>query len=93
MEFEWDAAKAKAVREKHGILFEDVTEIFEGDFLGLPSRYQGEDRRLAIGELKGRIVVVIYTQRGSALRFITARRARRGEERAYCAHVAGGGSS
>jgi uncharacterized protein len=89
MEFEWDPAKAVSVLEKHGILFEDATEIFEGDFLDLSTAYPAESRRLAIGELRGRIVVVIYTRRGSAFRLITARRARDNEERAYRAHVVG----
>jgi uncharacterized DUF497 family protein len=31
MDFEWDAAKAEANRERHGISFDEVTELFTSD--------------------------------------------------------------
>jgi uncharacterized protein len=80
---EWDAAKAASNRDKHGIDFDEAIEIFYGPSLLRRSDRNAEERWLAIGETEGRVVTVVFTWRGGALRIISARRARRNEERAY----------
>jgi uncharacterized protein len=80
---EWGAAKATSNRDKHGIDFDEAIEIFYGPSLLRRSDRNAEERWLAIGETEGRVVAVVFTWRGDALRIISAPRARKDEERAY----------
>jgi uncharacterized protein len=80
---EWHEEKAASNRSKHGIDFDDAVEIFYGTSLLRRSDRKSEERWLAIGETEGRIITVVFTWRGDALRIISARRARKNEERAY----------
>jgi uncharacterized protein len=80
---EWNEAKAASNRRKHGIDFDEAVEIFYGASLLRRSDRHMEERWLAIGETEGRVVTVVFTWRGDALRIISARRARRNEKRAY----------
>ena len=87
MEFEWDAAKAKANLRNHGISFGDATSAFY-DALSItipdPDHSAGEHRFLLIGvTLTGRLVVVSHTDRGRRIRIINARRATRRERVTY----------
>jgi hypothetical protein len=80
---EWNAEKAASNRRKHGIDFDDAVEVFDGPCLIRRSDRNKEERWLAIGESEGRVLAVAFTWRGSALRIISARRARDNEKRAY----------
>jgi uncharacterized DUF497 family protein len=80
---EWNEKKAASNRRKHGIDFDDAIEIFYGTSLLRRSKHNTEERWLAIGETEGRVVTVVFTWRGDALRVISARRARKNEKRAY----------
>jgi uncharacterized protein len=81
--FEWDEVKAASNRRKHGIDFDEAIEIFYGTSLLCRSDRDTEERWLAIGETENRVITVVFTWRGDALRIISARRARRNEKRAY----------
>jgi uncharacterized DUF497 family protein len=81
--FEWREEKAEANFRKHGIDFDDAKAIFYGSIALRRSDRHNEERWIATGELEGRIVSVVFTRRGSALRIISARRARKNEERSY----------
>jgi uncharacterized DUF497 family protein len=83
LDFEWDDAKNALNIEKHGIDFEDAIAIWEGPVLVAPSPRGGEDRKIAIGMVEGVEIAVVYTERGTAKRLISARRARTNERRAY----------
>jgi uncharacterized protein len=80
---EWNEEKAASNRRKHGIDFDDAIGIFFGTSLLRRSDHNTEERWLAIGEMEGRVVTVVFTWRGDALRIISARRARKNEKRAY----------
>ena len=85
-EFEWDDAKAAANIKKHGIAFEDAKQVF-GDPLArieddLSEDY-GEDRLLATGLVAGRLLTVIFVERGTRVRIISARQANAHERRTY----------
>jgi hypothetical protein len=80
---EWNEDKAASNRRKHGIDFDEAIEVFYGTSLLRRSDRHTEERWLAIGESEGRVVTVVFTWRGDALRIISARRARRNEKRAY----------
>ncbi len=84
MQFEWDEAKRLSNLEKHRIDFADAKQLFDGrPVLEAESLYAHEERFLITGMIDDRLVTVIWTRRGDAIRLIPARRSRDGEERAY----------
>lgn len=82
---EWDDNKAELNWKKHGIHFEDAALIFLDN--NLIDDYDeehsdDEDRIKVIGKV-GKILVVIYTERGEKNRLISARHANKNERRKY----------
>jgi uncharacterized DUF497 family protein len=92
MEFEWDEDKRLANARKHGIDFVDAIAVFDGDIVTVEDdRYDyGEQRFVALGLLKGRTVVIVYTERGNVTRIISVRKATRYETRTYFERIADG---
>jgi len=85
--FEWDAEKASAKERKHGVSFDEAATAF-GDPLSVtipdPDHSEGEDRFILVGSTyRGRVVVVVHTDRGDNIRIISSRRATRTERREY----------
>ena len=83
--FEWDSEKAKINKQKHGINFKLATRVFLDDFRiedydELHSDF--EDRVKVVGRV-GKILAVIYTERGERNRIISARQADKDEEADY----------
>ncbi len=78
MRFEWDEEKNQANIRKHGFNFTDAWEIFESPMLislDVKEDY-GEERWIGIGFLRGRIVVVVFTERDDdTIRVISLRKA------------------
>lgn len=90
IEFEWDDKKAKSNLEKHGVSFELASEIFYRStvFTFEDDRFDyGEVREVAIGEIEGICLYIIFTVRGESLRIISARKASIRERRAYYDHI------
>jgi uncharacterized protein len=85
MEFEWDESKRRANLEKHGLDFSDLDEFdWEHLFVTVDDRVDyGEVRLVAMSRFRGRVHVVIYTERGSRTRIIGFRRANRREVKLY----------
>ena len=81
--FEWDEEKSKANLIKHGIDFEDASEVFYWPVVVRGSNRNSEERWIAIGKSHDRIVSVIFTRRNDVIRIISARHPRPNEERAY----------
>ena len=86
--FEWDPDKDRANREKHGISFEEASELLESvnDFLEIYDEAHAgdEERFIAIGPIRNRMVVVYYTERADdVIRIISARRATKNEVRLF----------
>jgi uncharacterized DUF497 family protein len=81
--FEWDEQKNLANRAKHTIDFDDAIEVFGGPVLLLRSDRNNEERWVAVGSLENRLIAVIFTRRADVVRIISARRARKNEEREY----------
>ena len=78
--FEWDPKKARSNRNKHGVSFEDATELFTGaaDYLELydAEHSDDEDRFIAVGPIQAGVVVVVYTERqDDVIRIVSARKA------------------
>jgi uncharacterized protein len=85
-EFEWDRAKASNNLIKHGITFEYATHLFFAPRFRSVDASRPEDRevrRKAIGILDGRLLVVVYVERGGAYRIVSARRANVKEKRLW----------
>ncbi len=87
MNFEWDRAKAEANLEKHGVGFPDAATAF-GDPLSLtisdPDHSESEDRYVLVGQAaSGRLLVVVHTYRGEAVRLVSARLATSRERKSY----------
>ena len=85
-EFEWDDIKCEANIAKHGIDFTDAAAIFDGGIWETPSFKSDEERVMAVGYCEGNLLTVIYTWRGRKRRIISARRAKRNEQRQYHLH-------
>ncbi len=81
--FEWDERKSELNRAKHGIDFEEAIEVFYGPIIARRSDRNDEKRWIAIGHSEGRLIAVVFTQRADVIRIISARRARKNEEREY----------
>ena len=87
MFFEWDPKKAWSNVGRHGVTFEEAATVF-GDRLSLtipdPIHSSSEHRFVTIGlSANGRLLVVVHTDRGDAIRIISARRANTRERRTY----------
>ena len=87
MRFEWDPQKAARNRAKHGVSFEEAATVF-GDPLGRivddPRHSRGEQRYVLLGHSRRqRLVAVMFTERGEAVRIISERRATRQERKDY----------
>lgn len=85
MYYEWDPAKAGANLRKHGIDFADAATVFSDDYaVTIDDEHPVEDRFVTIGlDALGRLLVVIFTWRGEAIRIISARRAESHERVQY----------
>ena len=86
MEFEWDEAKDRANRAKHGIGFEQAARVFESAYVTAPARPgpDGEARSKTIGALDALLIVsIVHTDRAGVTRLISARPAKRKERRFY----------
>jgi len=86
MQFEWDEDKRQGNLAKHGIDFHDAALVLSGSPLLVHSVQtdHGETRCLAVGILNGRAITIVFTMRGEkTFRIISARKAKRREERAY----------
>ncbi len=88
MEFEWDPAKERSNRRKHGVSFAEAQRLFESgvDYLEIfdAAHSELEDRFLAIGPIDRGIVVVVYTEpEEGRCRIIGARMASRREQDLY----------
>jgi len=79
--FEWDDGKSNL--GKHGIDFEDASEVFYGPIILRQSNRNNEERWIAIGSLEDRLIAVVFTRRADVIRIISARRARKNEEGKY----------
>ncbi|MCP4658752.1 MAG: BrnT family toxin [bacterium] len=91
MHFEWDQSKATANQRRHGVTFEDASTCFydpnQVAFFD-PEHSEEEDREILIGHSdRGRLLLVVYTLRGQAIRLISARRATRREKADYARTV------
>ena len=71
MRFEWDPGKNETNRAKHGLSFEEASELFNSDVDYLEiydeEHSEQEDRFIAIRPIKRGVIVVAYTERDDDL--------------------------
>ncbi|MDR3762981.1 MAG: BrnT family toxin [Acidobacteriota bacterium] len=82
----WDEKKRKANLEKHGLDFADASLVYDSPLkITIDSPRDGETRKLdmAMVEIAGTVLVLVYVQRGQDVRAISFRRASRKERRFY----------
>lgn len=87
MRFEWDPRKAASNLAKRGVSFEEAASVFNDPLAYTftdPDHSVGEERMLTFGlSSAGRLLAVITTERGNALRILSARKATRHERGTY----------
>jgi len=88
MNFEWDDEKEKANRVKHGLDFRTAAMVFADPYR--KEKYDAkhsvtEERYITIGKIGDTVAIltVVYTERGDAIRIISARLATKHEKEAY----------
>lgn len=91
MKFDWFRLKAESNLKKHGVSFEEAATAFDDPFqTALADDAHSEDEQrfilLATSE-KGRVLSIIYTERGDVTRLISAREATRLEIKEYESHI------
>lgn len=90
MRFEWDASKNRRNVDKHGLDFADAPEAartMRSTFADA-RREDGERCLVSLGEVRGTVVVVVWTERHTVegepvMRIISMRRANARERQAY----------
>ena len=86
MDYQWDPEKATSNLGKHGIDFADAVGVFEDEWaLTIREEYVEDEQRFAtLGtDFLERVLAVVHTYRGGAIRLISARVATRKERRVY----------
>ncbi len=77
MHITFDPVKRRKTLADRGLDFQDAAEVFAGPTLEVEDRRQdyGETRIICFGYLRGRLVVVGYTPRGTARHVFSMRKA------------------
>jgi uncharacterized DUF497 family protein len=88
----WDDAKNLANETKHGISFEEASELLVSDIDHLElfdeAHSEEEDRFISIGSIRRGLVVVVWTEADEdEVRIISARWATRHEQALFREHV------
>ena len=89
LRFEWDEEKNKINIQKHGIAFETAAKVFaDTNRIEIYDEAHSidEDRYITIG-LAGDILFVVYTERCSGIRMISARLASARERNLYYGNI------
>ena len=84
MKFEWDPAKAKANIARHGVSFEEAQAVFaDSQAIEFLDDSAEEERWRLLGRAGRSLLMVVYTERGSRVRIISARNATKREQEVY----------
>jgi uncharacterized DUF497 family protein len=90
MRFQFDKAKSRTVKEKHGVSLEEAQEIFDQSHL-VDQKNNDPEQFRAIGWCQGRLCSAIFEVRedadGEYYRLVTAWRATTEEEQLYAENI------
>lgn len=83
--FQWDEEKARLNFQKHGVTFETAAKVFldENRIEIFDDTHSTEEERYITIGLAGDVLFVVYTERRTGIRLISARLATPRERRAY----------
>lgn len=89
MKIEFDPVKRNYTLSERGLDFDSAIDLFAGPTYSFPDhRFNyGEPRTVTVGMLEHRWVVVVWTKRGDARRFISMRYANEREIAKYSPRV------
>lgn len=89
MNITFDQAKRDATLAARGINFADAAQVFAGVTFRFPDDRAdyGEVRMIAVGHLRGRMVVIVYTDRASGRHVISMRKANDREQKRFAAFL------
>jgi uncharacterized DUF497 family protein len=88
MKISFDPSKREASLADRGLDFRDAIEVFAGitfDYEDTRFDYP-ETRMITAGHLRGRLVIVVWTQRGDTRHIISMRKANERERARLAAH-------
>lgn len=90
LKYDWDEDKRLTHIRNHAIDFEDAINVFDGNTVTVEDdRYDyNEQRFITLGLLKGRVIVVVHTERDTTTRIISARKATKYERITYFEQIA-----
>jgi len=90
---EFDPAKRGLTLQNRGLDMARAGEVFDGPTITIEDdrRDYGETRFITIGRLQRRMVVMVWTRRGEALRIISLRKANDREKALYEPRLDGSG--
>ena len=85
MEITYDPLKRDVTLATRGLDFADAEQVFAGPTARfVDDRFnRGEERIVTVGLLRGRMVIVVWTQRGDTRRIISMRKANEREQAKY----------
>jgi len=87
LNFEWDGSKAETNLKNHSVSFAEAANVFSDPLsITIPDieHSSDESRYIDIGiSDKGRLLIVVYTERGTNIRIINSRKATPKERRRY----------
>lgn len=85
MRITFDPAKRAWTLAERGLDFTDASEVFSGATIDIPDvrRDYGESRIMSVGHFRGRMMILIWTQRGAARHIISMRKANDREKARY----------
>jgi uncharacterized DUF497 family protein len=85
MKYKWDPKKAGQNLLKHGVHFSELEPVFEDERALSIDEVVGDEERMVLIGMDGlaRVLVVVYTLHGDAIRIISARKAGPEERRSY----------
>lgn len=90
MRIQWNRRKAEENINKHGVSFHEASTVFGDPLAEIQpdvAHSIGEERFLAFGTSEqGRMLVVVFTERGDTIRIISAREMTSRERRDYEVH-------
>jgi len=84
--FVWDEAKRRSNLEKHGLDFSDAHLVYDDPDKLTYDSSRGDEQRsldLAVAQIRGRLLAVIYTERDGDIRVISFPPASREEREQY----------
>lgn len=89
MEIDFDPAKNRLNRAKHGVDLADASRFdLDTALIWSDDREDyGEVREVAIGFLDARLYVLVFTRRGNTIRAISLRKATQSEARRYAQNI------